>query len=904
MVTAKTTAKIMVVVVLAVFGFQVMFSAFGGLTYSAAVSSTSSLSQITLTSYNGQDSSAVADLAAGKIASYDFELTPTETAQLPSSFATMSTPSNLYDLLINPANTTYGFNPFQFEQVRQALNYVVDRNFFVESPTLLGGAGIAGISPYAGEPDSLVVANVTAQYSGYYNYSISEAATAMATVLKENGAILSGSGCTVGSATCLWMYKGSPVTVYVFDRTDDPIRHTYAGFLETQLSDLGFTVSVVAGDLSKEISVVYGADPATSTWTILPESWGGIYGYYDESLVASFTGTYGGYASYSDTTGLAMGAFNDSEYDSPTLIQQGNEADQLASNLLAGNFNTTAQRDTMLQNLTNLSFETATRIYLGTALNVYASNPSLVSNITPNFLESPVLNTMSYLTMTSTTGTANIGVRYLSQGAFNPIAGDTDEYTVDLSAGLYLPLYYYQPSTAYPYSIGVNWKLNSISDVANTPVPSDALMYNYTSGNFENVTSGTDAKTVVTVNFAPLFSTDKWADGQPITLADMLYQYVIAENATFNSNSPIYDTAAGIYAYDLSTVAGFQILNSTSIKIYSTFFYPDSNYAALSAFTDMFPLGYALPGGNMLPWQLYQAMANVVGSGKAAWSSSAANTKGIDWLSLTNPQDVGAVNTALSTYAASSYVPAQLTQLQKITGVSLVSTSSALSGYTAATSFITANGNAVISDGPYYLASYQTTNTPNYAILKQSPYFQAGSTISPQLFAQATSITTSDSSVPAIVSQGSSISVTTYSAVIGSKAAATGQAGVSVTAQFIANNAVVLQEKATSGTGGTTTFAIPTSLAAGTYTLTFYASSVNSTLIQPVQTSITVTSSSASSTTSHSTASITSTSTTTSSNSNDLIAAVAVIIIIIVIGAVFAMRRRSPATPAAAPSPS
>lgn len=904
MTTGKTTAKIMIVVVLAVFGLQVVFSSFGGITYSSAVSSTSSLSQITLTSYNGQDSSAVADLAAGKIASYDFELTPTETAQLPSSFATMSTPSALYDLLINPANTTYGFNPFQFEQVRQALNYIVDRNFFVQSPTLLGGAGIAGISPYAGEPDSLVVANTTAQYSGYYNYSISEASAVITPVLEQHGATLSNGK---------WMYQGSPITVYVFDRTDDPIRHTYAGFLETQLSNLGFTVTPIAGDLSKEISVVYGADPANSTWTILPESWGGIYGYYDESLVASFTGTYGGYAPYSDTTGLAMSAFNDSKYDSPTLVQQGNEADQLAANLLGGNFNTTAQRDSMLQNLTNLSFETATRIYLGTALNVYASNPSLISNITPNFLESPVLNLMSYLTMSSSTGTANIGVRYLSQGSFNPIAGDTDEYTVDLSSGLYLPLYYYQPSTAYPYTIGVNLQLNSISDVANTPVPSTALMYNYTTGNFVNVASGTDAKTVVTVNFAPLFSSDKWADGQPITLADMLYQYVIGENATFNSNSPIYDTAAGIYAYDLNTIAGFQIVNSTTLKIYSTFFYPDSNYAAESAFTDMFPLGYALPGGNMLPWQLYQAMANVVGSGKAAWSSSAAETAGVDWLSLTNTQDVAAVNTALTTYAASSYIPAQLTQLQTLTGVSLVSASSAQSGYTAASSFIASNGNAVISDGPYYLSNYVTTSTPNYAILKQSPYFQAGSVISPQLFAQATSITTSDTSVPAIVSQGSSISVTTYSSVIGSKAAATGQAGVSVTAQFIANNAVVLQEKATSGAGGTATFAIPTTLAPGTYTLTFYASSVNSTLIQPAQTSITVTAATTSTSataptssisTTTSTSSTTSSTTTSSSSTDYLIAAVVVIVIVIIIGAFFAMRRRSPATPAAAPAPS
>ncbi|MHB2036905.1 MAG: ABC transporter substrate-binding protein, partial [Nitrososphaerales archaeon] len=773
--------------------------------------------------------------------------------------------------------------------------YVVDRSFFINSPTLLGGQGIPGISPYAGEPDQLVVSNVTAKYSGYLNYSIAEASAAITPVLTAHGAVLTNGK---------WTHNGTPVTVYVFDRTDDPIRHVYAGFLETQLADLGFTVSVIAGDLSKEISVVYGADPVNSTWTILPESWGGIYGYYDESLAASFTGTVGGYAPYSDTKGLAMGSFNDTGHVSSSLINLGNQADQVANNLFAGNFNTTSQRDSLLQNLTNLSFLTATRIYLGTALNVYGYNPSLISNLTPNFVESPVLNSIGYMTMSSTTGKADIGVRYLSQGSLNPIAGFTDSYSVDLSAGLVLPLSYYQPSTGYPFLIGANYKLNSISDTP-TSVPSNALIYNSTSGSFSTVGSGATAKTVVTVNFAPLFASDKWADGQPITLADLLYQYVIAENVTFGTNSPIYDTAAGLYAPGLSTISGFQILNSTSIKVYSSYFYPDSTYAAESAATAMFPLGYALPGGGMFPWQLYQAMASVVGSGKAAWSSSAAQTKSVDWLSLTNSKDVAAINTALSTYGSSSYIPAQLTQLQSMSNVSLVNSATAQSGYTAAGSFISSNGNAMISDGPFYLSTYQVTSTPNYAILTKSQYFNAGSTFAPQLFAQATSITT-QASPPSVISQGSTFNVTTLSTVIGSNTS-NGQSGVSVTAQFVANNAVALQETVISASGGTATISIPSSLAPGTYTLIIYSSSSNSTLIQPVQTSITVTAATTSSSSSFSSSSSTSSSfsssssttyssttpSTPSSNNTLEIIVAAVIIVVIIVGVVFAMRRRS-----------
>ncbi len=888
-----TVVRILVVTVLALFALQVFSTNFGNLSYSTAANPSSpGLSQITLTSYNGVDSSAIADLQAGKIASYDYALTSTEQSELSSSFGTLSVPYALYDVLVNPTNTTFGFNPFQFTQVRQALNYIVDRSYFVSSSTLLDGNGIAGITPYSGEPDTLTVSNVTAQYAGYYNYSIPEANATIYPVLHAAGATLSSGK---------WMYQGSPITVYVFQRTDDVVRETYAGFLANQLTTLGFTVSIKQGDLSVQNSLIYGSDPVNATWDLAVEQWGGVYGYYDESLLATFTGAIGELPPYSDSNGLAMGEFNDSAYENASLISTSNQADQIDESLLSGNFNNTAQRASLLENLTALSFQLSTRIWLATSLAAYAYNPSLVSNITPNFVESPVLNTISYLTMTSSTGKVDIGVRYLNQGSSNPFQGFQDLYSVDLAAGVVLPLFYYQPSTGYPYLIGINTQLNSISDTANIAVPSSALYYNYTTGDFANVPAGTDAKTVVTANFAPLFNNDKWDDGQPITLADMLYQYVVAENATFNTNSPIYDSANGIYAPDLSTVLGFNIVNSTTLQIYSSYFYPDSNFAVYNAVTDMFPLGYALPGGNMFPWQLYQAMSNVVASGKAAWDEATAQSEGIDWLSLVSPTDVASIDTALSNYASTSYVPAQFTQLAKLTGITLVNASSAASGYTAETSFISTNGNALISDGPFYVSAYQTTNTPNYAILTKNPYFNAGAVFPPQLFAQATSITTDGTSIPSVLTQGGTFTVTTLSTVIGSNHSVP-QAGVNAVAQFVSNNAVVLQETATSVSGGTATFNIPSSLATGTYSLTVYSSSSNSSLINPYQTSVTVVSSTASSATTTSTGSSTATTTTTSSNTTLYVIA-AVVVVIVVIGVVFAMRRRPAAQPAPAQPP-
>jgi len=917
-------------VVISIFALQVL-GVLPALVYdvSAQASTGPNLTSITLTSYNGNDQSGVADLAAGKIAAYDFALTPAELSELNSSFSRISTPSSLYDLMLNPVNTTFGFNPFQFTAVRQAVNYVVDRNYFVDN--LLGGYGIPALSALAGEPDSLVIANTTAMYAGYSQYNLALANQSIYATLTANGATYA-TPSSGGNKT--WSYDGTPITIYIIQRTDDPTRDTYAGFLASQFEDLGFTVNLVPANLDKAISLVYSSDPHNSTWDIYPEGWGAAYLYYDEGLPASLNSPIGGLSPFSDSTSLSLGTYNDTAYEQSDLVQNANLADQVGLALITGNFTSFAQRSALLNNDTNLGFQLAVRIYLATSLSAYAANPSQLSNITPQFVEDPILNTLSYVTMNSPTGTANIGVRFIAQGALNPIGGWNDEYSIGVSAGTVLPLVYYQPATAYDYAIGFNYKLDSISPTANVTVPSSALEYNYTTGNFVNVPNGTMAKVAVDVNYAPLIDSEKWSDGQAISLADIMYQYVIYENASLSSNSSIYDGYANSdYAPDLQTILGFQIINSTSMTVYSSYYYPDYNFAALSDATLAPVLGNRLPGGDMMPWQLYQAMANVVAEGKAAWSTSAATAKSIDWLNLVSPTDVASISTQLTTMASQSFIPRQLTQLQNLTGVNMTTPSQAAAGYSALSSFISKYGNAVVSDGPYVISQWQTSTTPNYAILTKNPYFTA-SIITSALFAPATTITTTGT-IPSVLSAGSSFNVTALSTLIGTNQT-TPQSGVNLVVQIVGNTSVVSQTSTISGSNGQATITIPSTVPSGTYTLIVYGSSSASTLINPFETSITLvsptTTSSSSSTTSSSsvTTSVqsvtnttsssssittstppptstsssvspsssistttTSSSTTSSSNNSAILeAAAVVVVIIIVVAAVIALRRR------------
>src|SRR5690349_5985325 len=88
------------------------------------------LNKITFVDYGGNDASGTADLIANKIDIYNFQLTPSASKSLPSTYHQVVSPGSLYGIYVNPQNTSKGFNPFYFQKVRFALNYLIDRTYF------------------------------------------------------------------------------------------------------------------------------------------------------------------------------------------------------------------------------------------------------------------------------------------------------------------------------------------------------------------------------------------------------------------------------------------------------------------------------------------------------------------------------------------------------------------------------------------------------------------------------------------------------------------------------------------------------------------------------------------------------------------------------------------------------
>ncbi|MCG2894457.1 MAG: ABC transporter substrate-binding protein [Sulfolobales archaeon] len=833
--------------------------------------------EIYVISYSGNDQAGIQALIHQDIAYYAYQVPLSQISSIPSNFQFYYTPAVLYDVLLNPTNVSYGFNPFMFQQVRYAMNFIVNRTYFVDS--ILGGHGIPSVTMYTGEPDTQYMLPLVESMNIHYNFTY-----ANITIYKT----LTAAGAQYVNGK--WYYKGKPITVYVFVRTDTNVRQAYAKYLIAQLEKLGFTVQEVPGNLQKEISLIYGSDPVNATWEVAIEAWGGVYGYYDEGLAEFFVAPVFGAVPASSNISLAFGSFNTTNYQLPSLTKELSIADQIALRLANTNYTNFTQRTELLQQLVEIGFNTSIRVYLGMGLLPYVAIPNMTGLIN-NYIQGP-LNTMSYLTMSDGQPVLKIGVRHLSQGAWNPVAGFQDSYTVELAAATVYPWVWSYNGNGYPSPDGaITWKVVADSPVANVSVPPDAITFNASKGEFQYVGQGSFAKSAVIVNFALMMQYLKFADGQNITMADLLYQIYIAYMVAVYPNSSIYDQyAQSVYSTALSQVVGFKVLNSTAIEIWTSAWYPDPNEIAVTDIGDLFPLGSGLPGGNMFPWTIYKAMAVIVSEKKAAWSSSQAQSLGVDWLSVVNPNDVNMILSVLQQLQANKTIPEGIIEMEKLTNMTLLTPDEAVQDYQLAINFIKTYGNAMIGDGPYILTTYSTTTSPHYAVLSANPYFNLPPSAIPSQTLQNPMTVTLSFTPPVSATNTTPLVIT--GTVLGTPAGsseAVGVQGANVTALMFVNGKLVAQNSTLSGPNGTFTLYLPTAnLQNQVAKVVMYVKTNSSVLINPQTFSVYV---------APSTVTTTSTTTPTSTTSvsasfNSTLVIVAVVVVIIIIAAVVVALRR------------
>ncbi|MDE1838568.1 MAG: ABC transporter substrate-binding protein [Thaumarchaeota archaeon] len=564
-----------------------------------------------------------------------------------------------YSLLINPAVSVVQFNPFSIQQVRFALNYLVDRDLIVDE--ILDGYGVTMVSAYKPyDPDYLLILGDLQSFNFKHNPVLAD--SMMTGALEKAGAKKTGG---------LWYYGSKQIMISIFIRNDDPVRKSIGEILASQLQGMGFAVKKDYGDLTKAFSTVYGSNPSDLKWNIYTEGWTmGGFVRYDSAITAQMYSPW-----YSNMPG-----FNNPSY----WNFQDPQVDSLSKAIFFGNFTSSEQRATLINQAVNRGIDDSVRIFLACKTDQFIASKKINGII--NDFGAGITSRFTPINARSDSNTLTIGVKNIYQGAWNPISGFADSASQQIWGTVSDPGSFKNPFTGYTIPVRSDWKVDAKGPLDKLDVPSDAIRWDVSEQKWVHV--GPGAKATSKVTFHLKFG--NWHDHTPMDMNDVLYGiYFLYQWGTDQTNGTMtFDSEYSPKASQAAkTLIGVRVVNGNTIEVYQNYWHFDSGEIADSA--QVWPA---------MPWEMIYSMEKAVTDGKLAFSRSDAVSKNIDWMSLIIPNDAKIIKANLDEFAKENSVPPAL---------AFVNDSKYFkSRYNASSSWIAEHGHAVISNGPYYLDNY------------------------------------------------------------------------------------------------------------------------------------------------------------------------------------------------------
>ncbi|MEM2100947.1 MAG: ABC transporter substrate-binding protein [Candidatus Nitrosocaldus sp.] len=569
-------------------------------------------------------------------------------------------PGGSLSLLLNPAPADDTLNPFSIKEVRYAMNYLIDRDLIVNE--VLKGFGAPMYSAFGQfDPDYIVLIDVIESFGFKYNPTLADEMVSKALI---------GAGA-VKRADGKWYYNDKPIEVKFFIRGDDPRRKTLGEIIASDLERLGFSVERIYGDLNKAFNEVYGSDPKELRWHLYTEGWGrSAFTRYDTSLAAQMYAPW-----FANMPGFKNTAFWNYE---------NKELDDLTERIFTGNYASKDERDSLLRKSVELGVKESVRIFIASTIDPYIVRKG-VDGMVQDF-GAGITGRFSLINAKTDTGVMKVGMKQIYQGSWNPVGGLRDWYSTRISAAISDPATFFNPYTGDVIPVRATWSVESKGPDGRLDVPRDAIVWDASSEQWRQVGDGTKAKSKVTFDL----KYSKWHHGIMMDKNDILYAiYFLFEWGTKEGDDdPTYDPEYTATAEKVvSTLKGVRFIDDDTVEVYVDYWHFDPNYIAdyASIWTSM-------------PWEIYAAMEKVVTDGKAAFSRSQANARNIPWLSLIIADDARLVKDALTQLRSSNIIPVALKDR--------VSVSDANARYSASIGWIDAKKHAMISNGPFYLESY------------------------------------------------------------------------------------------------------------------------------------------------------------------------------------------------------
>lgn len=579
-------------------------------------------------------------------------------------------PATTLSLILNPAPAPEGeLNPFSIREIRQAMQLLVDRDFIVRD--LFRGLALPMVTHVSPQDFDFLTVHDIARGSGIA-YAPELARERIASAMEEEGAELVDG---------VWHYEGRPVRVRLIGRVEDE-RREIADLVRAELEEAGFTVAISYQPFAPAVLQVYSTDPQSFEWHIYTEGWGrSTTQRYDLATVNQMTAPWLG-----NMPGWREVGF---------WQYENQELDDLGQRLFRGEFESLEERNEIYRALTRIGLDESVRVWLANVVNHFPSSSELtgVTRDPVAGVRGPWTLREAYLPGQSELTVGHLWV-WTERTTWNPIGGFGDVYSIDIWRNLHDPPLWNDPFTGIPMPMRAGYEVETAGPGATLEVPADAVMWDATSGAWDEVGSGVEAISKVTLDYSS-YVDSRWHHGEPITMADVLYPIAQGYELSYDQDKSRIEVAVGVTARPyLETFRGYRVVDDRTLEVYVDFWHFEENLIA----------SYASPTSVSMPWEVLAAMDDLVfEERRAAFSDTAAARFNVPWLSLVMERDAALVQRTLRRFLADEAVPEGVFT---IGGEPLVDAQSATARYQAALDWFDEHEHLVISNGPFSLDAY------------------------------------------------------------------------------------------------------------------------------------------------------------------------------------------------------
>jgi peptide/nickel transport system substrate-binding protein len=610
---------------------------------------------------------ALEEIKSGFLDTYFFPI-PQEAANNARSDARLK----IYDktaaslgFFVNPAPAADPnvLNPFQFREVRYALNYLIDRDFIINE--ILKGYGNPLVDPFGiYSPEYLNIINTVESFGFRYNPSLASSMISGA---------MTAAGATNNNGK--WEFNGSPVAIKILIRQDDSKKESMGEILASELEKIGFNIQRDYGDLNKANIVVYASDPKNLQWQLYTEEMGGTSAFVKYNPIVPGQ-------MYAPWLSRMPGSQNPAywNYQNATL-------DEVTQRIALFNFTSEEERNQLVNDAIKMGIQESVRIFVAQKTDSFAASASVQGLV--NDFGAGITSKYSLLNARSgdSNSSLDIGVKQIHQGSWNTIAGLQDLYGRSIYFMVADPGTFRDPYTGEVISFRSPWtNITTQGPLGKLAVPADSVKWNQTLQQW--IQSGEGSTATSKVAFTPLYS--NWHHGIPMDLSDMMYSdYFTYEWGTNTGpgDRTVDPEFTPVAAEALKLSKGTRYVSPDRIESYVDIWHYDEKEIAGSAVS--FPSE---------PWEIAAAAERIVMEGKLAYSRSEAQAKGVGWYDPIVREHADMIKAELQEMKNEQFIPPALKDI--------VTVQEAIRRYDASINWIESHGHAIISNGPFYLDNF------------------------------------------------------------------------------------------------------------------------------------------------------------------------------------------------------